>query len=75
MEDLPNSKPGRFFLSEPMFMDITAVLPLLKSVISPAVEVASGDLIKERLDYWVWDIHTRTPNLRLVVKLAGPRAV
>ncbi len=56
-------------------MDFENVRELLREVIGSGIEVISGTLLKEMLDYRVWEVQTQKPDLRLVVKLAGPRAV
>ncbi len=55
-------------------MDIASVHLLLHDVIGPGVELTAGELLKEREDYRVWNIHTQNPDLHLIVKLAGPGA-
>lgn len=56
-------------------MDIESVLALLRDVLGAGVKAKTCVLRKEMQDYRVWEAETRKPNLHLIVKQAGPRAV
>ncbi len=55
-------------------MDIASALLMLRDVIGPGVDVTAAELLKDKEDYRVWNIHTQNPDLHLIVKLSGPQA-
>jgi fructosamine-3-kinase len=50
------------------------LLPYLKQELGPKVELAAVEVLKRRHDYVVLKAQLRHPELRIVVKLAGPEA-